>query len=225
MTWALTSTLLVGVCALAGLAWFERSRPSARQVALVAAVAALAVASRVAFAPIPSVKPTTDLVLLAGFVFGAAPGFVVGATTALVSNIAFGQGLHTPWQMLGWGAIGLLGAAVARVVGRRPPPLLLAAICGAGALAFSCFMDLSVWAQTAPTHSATDYLAIVVRGLPFSLAHAVTSAVFALLFGRVVITALDRARARAEIEWLPIAPRDRGEQAGTEAARATTVVP
>ena len=67
-----------------------------------------------AFAPIPNVKPTTDIVLIAGFALGGAPGLAVGALAALASNFFFGQGYWTPWQMAAWGLVGLLGAALAR---------------------------------------------------------------------------------------------------------------
>ena len=45
-----------------GFAWYERSRPPAQIVALVAALAALAVAGRLVLAPIPNVVATTDIV-------------------------------------------------------------------------------------------------------------------------------------------------------------------
>ena len=94
----------------AGFAWYERSHPSARVLALVATLAALAALGRIAFAPLPNVKPTTDIVLLTGYVLGGAPGFAVGAVAALASNLFFGQGPWTPWQMVGWGGAGLFGA-------------------------------------------------------------------------------------------------------------------
>ena len=71
-----------------------------------ATLAALAVLGRIAFAPVPNVKPTTDIVLLSGFVLGGAPGFAVGAVAALASNLFFAQGPWTPWQMAAWGAVG-----------------------------------------------------------------------------------------------------------------------
>src|SRR5919197_2295313 len=118
----------------AGFAWYERSRPSSKLVALVAVLAAVAVAGRVVFAPIPNVQATTDVVLLAGYGLGAGPGFAVGAVAALASNFFLGQGPWTPWQMLGWGAIGILGAALARwraARGARPDP-------GRWSLALAC---------------------------------------------------------------------------------------
>src|SRR5205085_478525 len=83
---------------------------------------------------IPNVKPaTTDVILFAGFVLGAAPGFATGAITALVSNFFISQGSWTPWQMAAWGLVGILGAVLARVAGRdlgRWPPAVACALAG-----------------------------------------------------------------------------------------------
>ena len=85
--------------------WYERSRPPSQIVALVAVLAALAVAGRIVLAPIPNVVATTDIVIIAGFVLGPAPGFAVGALGGLVSNFWLGQGVWTPWQMVGLGHV------------------------------------------------------------------------------------------------------------------------
>ena len=123
MSWVLASFLVLGLALAAGFAWYERAHPSARVLALVATLAALAALGRIAFAPLPSVKPTTDIVLLTGYVLGGAPGFAVGAVGALASNLFFGQGPWTPWQMVGWGGVGRARRA-ARPRGRpRPRPL------------------------------------------------------------------------------------------------------
>ena len=79
MTWQLSTFALLVLALAAGFAWYERERPPARVLALVAAMAALAVVGRLAFAAIPNVKPTTDIVLFAGYALGAVPGFAVGA--------------------------------------------------------------------------------------------------------------------------------------------------
>ena len=119
MSWQLAAYALLALVLAGGFAWYERSRPPARMVALVAALAALAVAGRLVLAPIPNVVATTDIVLITGYAVGAAPGFAVGALAAAVSNLWLGQGPWTPWQMAGWGMVGLGGAALAAVT-RRP---------------------------------------------------------------------------------------------------------
>ena len=136
MSWQLASLALLGLALAAGFAWYEREKPPARVLAVVAALAALAVVGRLAFAAIPNVKPTTDIVLFAGYALGAVPGFAVGAVTAIVSNIFLSQGPWTVWQMAGWGAVGVGGAVLARVLnGREPNRFVLAAVCGVAGLA------------------------------------------------------------------------------------------
>ena len=119
MSWQAASLVLLGLALAAGFAWYERERPPARVVAVVAAIAALAVVGRLAFAAIPNVKPTTDIVLFAGYALGAIPGFAVGAVTAIVSNIFLSQGPWTVWQMAGWGAVGV-ARSVPRALPARP---------------------------------------------------------------------------------------------------------
>jgi energy-coupling factor transport system substrate-specific component len=201
MSWEATSFVLLGLALVAGFAWYERDRPPARVVALVATLAALAVVGRLAFAAVPNVKPTTDIVLFAGYALGAVPGFAVGAVTAVVSNVFLSQGPWTPWQMVGWGAVGVGGALLALVLrGREPGRLLLAVVCGLAGLAFGAWMDL--YQLTLAAHQDLDtYLAISASSLPYNLAHAIGNVVFCLLIGPVFIRALRRYRRRLEVRW------------------------
>jgi len=63
MTWELAALLVLGAAIVVGFTWYERTQPTSRMLALVATLAALAALGRIAFAPIPNVKPTTDIVL------------------------------------------------------------------------------------------------------------------------------------------------------------------
>jgi len=119
VNWQVASFLVLAVVLGLGFAWYERSRPSAKVLSLVAARAALATVGRIAFAPIPNVKPTTDIALFAGYALGPVPGFAVGAVAALASNVFFGQGPWTPWQMLAWGGCGAVGAVAAPLLRTR----------------------------------------------------------------------------------------------------------
>jgi len=201
MTWQAAAFVLLALALAGGFAWYERNRPPARVLALVATLAALAVVGRLAFAAIPNVKPTTDIVLFAGYALGGVPGFAVGAVAALVSNVFLSQGPWTPWQMVGWGAVGIGGALLARVLrGREPGRILLAAICGVAGLAFGAWMDL--YQLTLAAHQDLDsYLALSATSLPYNVAHAVGNVVFCLLIGPVFIRALRRYRRRLEVRW------------------------
>jgi len=204
MSWALASLLLLAGALACGLAWYERSHPSSRVLALVGALAALAVLGRIAFAPLPNVKPTTDIVLISGFALGGAPGFAVGALAALVSNFFFGQGPWTPWQMGAWGLVGLFGAGLARVTGRRIGRLGLAAAGAFCGLMFGAIMDLSQWLLYSGDHRPAALLAYSATSLPWNLAHAGGNAAFALAFGPPLLRAVSRFRSRFEVRWLPV---------------------
>jgi Prenyltransferase and squalene oxidase repeat len=201
MTWQAASLVLLGIALAGGFAWYERERPPARVVAVVAALAALAVVGRLAFAAIPNVKPTTDIVLFAGYALGAIPGFAVGAVTAIVSNIFLSQGPWTVWQMAGWGAVGVSGALLARFLrGREPNRFVLAAVCGAAGLAFGAWMDVYQWTLAARQDLDT-YVAVAGTSLPYNLAHAAGNVVFCLLIGPAFLRALARYRRRLEVRW------------------------
>ena len=204
MTWTLASLLLLGVVLTTGIVWYERTHPTTRVIALVATLAALAALGRVAFAPLPNVKPTTDIVLIAGLVLGGAPGFMVGAVAALASNLFFGQGPWTPWQMAAWGAVGVAGALLARAArGREIGRVPLAIACGLAGLGFGAVMNLHMWVLYSGEHSLAQLGAYFATSLPFDIAHAAGNVVFALAFGPALIRALERFRARMEVTWLP----------------------
>ena len=203
MSWQLVSFLIVGAVLIAGFAWYERSRPPAQVVALVAALAALATVGRIAFAAFPNVKPTTDIVIFAGYALGAAPGFAVGALTALVSNFFFTQGPWTPWQMFAWGLCGILGAGLAvsvRKVGRRDVGrLTLAVVCGLAAVGYGAILNFQTMATYGGTLSWRTFWIYEGRAVPFEVAHATGNVVLALAAGPAMIRMLIRFRER--FEW------------------------
>ena len=53
MSWLAASLLVLGLALVAGFAWYERTHPTSRVLALVATLAALAALGRIAFAPLP----------------------------------------------------------------------------------------------------------------------------------------------------------------------------
>ena len=206
MSWVPASLTLLAIALAGGFAWYERKHPSARILALVGALAALAVVGRIAFAAVPNVKPTTDIVFFAGFALGGAPGFAVGALAALVSNFFFGQGPWTPWQMAGWAGVGLLGAAMGRLArGRELGRVPLAVGCAFAGVFFGIVMDAFQWTLTEP-HTVASYLTISAASFTFNLAHVVGNVVFCLLIGPAFVRALKRYQRRFEFEWKTPAP-------------------
>jgi hypothetical protein len=198
MSWHLASFLILAAVLVAGFAWYERSRPPSQVVALVAALAALAIAGRIAFAAFPNVKPTTDIVVFAGYALGGAPGFAVGALTALVSNFWFGQGPWTPWQMAGWGLCGVLGAALALGV-RNAGRFALAATCGFAAIFYGALLNFSLMATYGGDLSWQRFWLLEGRAIPFEVAHLAGNVALALVAGPAMVRMLVRFRER--FEW------------------------
>jgi energy-coupling factor transport system substrate-specific component len=206
MSWQLASFALVFAALGVALWWYEYSHPSPRLLAIVATLAALAALGRDAFAAVPDVKPTTTIVLVAGIALGAAPGFAIGAISALASNVLLGEGPWTPWQMLGWGVVGAIGALIGRLAGGRPlPPLVLALAAAASAEVFNLVVDVYTWTGTGE-HTLAGFGLVVGSASVFDLTHVVASFVFALAFGGVLLRMLMRVRARLHVSWQPAAP-------------------
>ena len=219
MTWQLAAVSILSLALAGGFAWYERAHPSARVLALVATMAALAALGRIAFAPLPNVKPTTDIVLVSGVALGGAPGFAVGALAALTSNLFFGQGPWTPWQMAAWGGVGIAGALLGRLAGERLGRFALAGACALAGLAFGAVMNLSTWVTYTGDHSLAAFATISAAAAPFDVAHATGNAMFALLFGPALLRALRRFRRRFDVTWRPLPAT-----AGTTAALALAAV-
>jgi energy-coupling factor transport system ATP-binding protein len=93
---------------------FESRKPQARELVIIAVLCALGMAGRAAFFMLPEFKPIVALVIISGVAFGGETGFLVGATTMLASNVLFGQGPWTPWQMFAMGIIGFIAGVLFR---------------------------------------------------------------------------------------------------------------
>ncbi|MFI4991476.1 MAG: prenyltransferase/squalene oxidase repeat-containing protein [Solirubrobacterales bacterium] len=200
MSWPLASFLLVGgVLALGWLA-YERTRPSARMIAVVATLAAVAALGRDAFVAMPDVKPITALTLVVGYALGPLPGFSVGALGMLSSNFVLGQGPYTPWQMAAWGLVGLAGAALGTLSGRRLGRVQLALACALAALGAKELMNVYTWTIGA-SHTPAALLAAAGAALPFDLTDTVASFLFGFAFAPELARLLARMRARMDVSW------------------------
>ncbi len=222
MSWEAWSFVVVGAVLLGGFAWYERSRPPSQVVALVAALAALAVAGRLAFAAIPNVVATTDIAIFSGYAIGPAPGFAVGALAGLVSNFWLGQGPWTPWQMAGWGLCGVFGALLAWR-GARMGRIGLAIACGFAGVAFGALMNFSLMASYGGELTLDRFAALEVRAIPFDAAHAIGNITLALIAGPAMVRMLVRFRER--FEWRrQAAAADAGRAGGLRGGLATMLV-
>ncbi len=196
---ALALLLVAAALVVAGAAWLESGPGSSKELVLVATLAAAAAAGRVLFAAVPNVQPVTVMAVVAGVALGPRAGMAVGGLAGLVSNFYLGQGAYTPWQMLAWGACGLLGGLAAPLLRRRIP---LALTCFALGFAFDAVMDAWEWFSFYP-HTWQAFAALYARGIWFDAAHAGGNLVLALVAGPELRRLLERyaRRLKAEVVW------------------------
>ena len=104
---------------------YEKREGSIRRMVILAVMTAMTVTGRCVFALIPYFKPTISIVILSGLYLGPEAGFLVGSLSAVISNIFFGQGPWTPFQMLTWGVLAMIpGLPVFRKILRKRIPLV-----------------------------------------------------------------------------------------------------
>ncbi len=190
-----TSLLVILWSMLPFFLMFERRRPQARELVVLAVMCAIAVVSRAAFIWAPDFKPTVAIIIITGVAFGPEAGFLTGALTAFVSNFLFGQGAWTPWQMFAFGIAGFLAGLLFRRGGlpRERLPLcvfgVLVVLLVVGPLLDTCALFLSLTEITGEGAAAV-YLA----GLPVNAIHAAATALTLLLVARPLFDKLERIR-------------------------------
>ncbi len=193
----LTGTLMTVFALVPFFLSFEHRKPQARELTVVAVLCAIAVASRLAFAWIPNFKPIFAVIMIAGFAFGQESGFLVGAVSAFASNLFFGQGLYTPWQMLAFGVAGLVAGLLRKqkVLLEKPWAMGLTGFftvfLAVGPLLDTCSVFLA-----ANELNAKAVLGIYMAGVPVNLSQAVCTFLTLLLVGKPFLEKLDRIRVK-----------------------------
>ncbi|HZJ90563.1 MAG TPA: ECF transporter S component [Oscillospiraceae bacterium] len=109
---ALLSFLAVIIALLPFFVSFERRKWQVRNLLPIVVMTALATAGRLLFAAAPNFKPVLSIIIVTAISFGPASGFMTGALTALASNLFFGQGPWTPWQMYAFGLVAYLAGVL-----------------------------------------------------------------------------------------------------------------
>lgn len=87
---------------------FERRKPKAREIVLIAMMSAITVCTHIFFHITIPIHIGTAMVIISGISLGPEAGFLIGAVSRFVCNFYMGQGPWTPWQMFCWGLLGFL---------------------------------------------------------------------------------------------------------------------
>ena len=176
---------------------FEKRKPEARELVVISALCAIAVAGRTAFFMLPQFKPVVALVIIAGVCFGGETGFLVGVITGFVSNFFFGQGPWTPWQMFAFGIIGFAAGVLFRKGLLRRTKMSL---CIFGAVVTLVIYGGIMNPAAIITYQATATYEMIVTsyivGLPLDLVHSMATAFFLWFIAEPMIDKLERIKVK-----------------------------
>lgn len=157
---------------------------------ILASMTALSVLGRFIFAPLPFFKPVTAIVVITGMYLGAESGFLCGALSAILSNIMFGQGPWTPFQMFTWGIIGLFAGLMAGILKRNR--IILSVFGVLAGVLFSFTMDIWTVLWWDGKFSFSRYLTALASAAGVTTVYAVSNVIFLWLLARPLGSKLER---------------------------------
>ncbi|MDD5111162.1 MAG: ECF transporter S component [Candidatus Altiarchaeota archaeon] len=197
---ALTLAITITACIALALRFERTANP--KTIALIGMLTALTVVSRQLLHSLGEFSPVFMLVTLAGSVYGSSTGFMLGASTILLSNFMLGHGPWTPYQMLGLGLTGFFAGFIPSNR-KRLTIILLIIYTVLSAYAYGLITDLFWWSAFSAEPSITTYIAVVSAGLPMDTARATGNVLFMLALGRPLLRVLERFRKRLSAEVAP----------------------
>ena len=183
----------LGIAVLALLlfmAGVERRNIGSRHMVITAIMTALAVFGRF----IPLFKPITAIIVITAVYLGAQAGFLTGAMSVLLSNIWFGQGPWTPFQMLGFGLIGLFAGYLSRWLMHSKALLVIYGVFAG--IAYSFIMDIWTVLWYSGGFDTGLYASAIISALPFTALYAVSNAVFLLILSKPIGNKLNRIKIK-----------------------------
>ncbi|MCR1898232.1 ECF transporter S component [Irregularibacter muris] len=174
---------------------FERRKPRAREVMVIAVMSAISVTGRLIFAVLPGFKPVTAITAITGIALGPETGFLTGAISAIASNMFFGQGPWTPFQMLSWGLMGFIAGILGKFNIMQNKIILSLYGIFSGIL-YSLLMDIWFVLSIDGLFSWDKYIFAIASALPFMVIYALSNVFFLLLFSRPLGEKLQRMKTK-----------------------------
>ncbi len=174
---------------------FEKGKTTSREMVVIAVMTAISVVGRLIFAPLPGFKPVTAIVIITAIAFGKEAGFMTGSLSAVVSNMFYGQGPWTPFQMFVWGIIGYI-AGIIFFKKEKINRALLICVGIMGGVVFSLLMDIWTTISFDGELLLSRYLAYIISSLPFMAIYAVSNVIFLLVLTKPILQKLERVKLK-----------------------------
>ena len=192
----LTSTLIIVELLIPFFMTFEGRKPQARELVVIAVMCALAVAARVAI-PIPNFKAIYGIIMIAGIAFGPQSGFLVGAVSALSSNFFLSQGPYTPWQMMAYGAGGMLTGFLFQKDRLPRKPVWMGIVGFLGVMFFvGPLLDTCTVFLAPISMNFKSIAAIYISGFTVNISQGISTFLVMFLLGKPLLEKLDRIKVK-----------------------------
>ena len=176
---------------------FESRKPQARELVILAVMAALATVSRIVFSFSPFLKTITGIIMITGIAFGPEAGFLTGAVSAFASNFFFSQGPWTPWQMFAYGFGGFFAGLIFHRHRQWAKPWLLAPF---GFLTILLvvgpMLDTCTVFTMLTKFTPKNVLAVYAAGVMYNVNHGIGAALTLLFVSRPLLSKLDRLQTK-----------------------------
>ena len=137
------------------------------------------------------------MVIITGIAFGGRAGYVTGAMSALLSDVFFGQGPWTPFQMLCWGVIGFFAGILFCDKKIKLWAVVLYSIFS-GVL-FSVVMDIWTVIAIDNTFNFVRYGEVLLASIPFIAIYIVSNVVFILILTKPFMKKLTRIKLKFDV--------------------------
>ncbi len=177
--------------------FFEQRKIKTSEIVTLSVMIALCVASRAVMAYIPQVKPTAALVIVTAIAFGPNVGFFTGSLSIFVSNFIFGQGMFTPFQMLGMGLVGFICGLIFHKKTYSNNKITVGIVGG-----FACFVvygfivDSCSFLMMSTDFTFKSAIKIYLSGMSFNLIHGITTGILLFFINKPMTDKFNRLRIK-----------------------------
>ncbi len=182
----IASVVLIVLAIVIFVRSFERKKPGTKDVVLLSVMISLGVVGRLVFFMVPQFKPCAAIVIITGIMLGKQAGFLSGVMTAFISDMFFGMGPWTLWQMIGFGLIGLISAIIfnkERIEKMGGFAKLI--LCTYGFLVtfllYGLLMDTATVFMVTDKPKLSTFIATYSAGIVFNMIHGISTFIFLYL--------------------------------------------
>ena len=158
---------------------------------------------------IGSFKPIAAIVILTGVSLGGEAGFLCACLIMMISNMFFGQGPWTPWQMFSYGMIGYLAGILFQkgILKARKIDLCIYGFLSVF-LIFGGIMNPASILMAYGRITKKSLIAFYISGAPVDLVQATSTVIFLWILSRPLLEKLEMSKKKIRAS-MPSGPKNK----------------